>query len=78
MSQTAVHVFTENWMKPVENKDDIPVYYLGVVNAPNTLAVVLQKGGGCRFFCQVHKRIYHPLEACPECAGKLIDNQPAA
>lgn len=79
MSTVAVHVVTGRWMTPVENVDKLEALYFGdVKDDPNLLAVVIRPGGGTRFFCQKHKRIFHPVSTCIDCDQSEVLDQPAA
>jgi len=72
MSTATVNISTTNWMKAIPNKDGIDALYLGdVKDEPNLLAVVI-KGGGTRFHCKKHERVFHPTAQCPDCAGNAI------
>jgi len=73
-NSVAVHVITTQWMTPVENVDQIEALYFGdVKDDPNLLAVIVRPSGGTRFYCKKHKRIFHPVSNCIDCAQSEIE-----
>ena len=64
--QTAGHIFSQ-----VESVDGETAFVFGrVTGVEHTLAVSIH-GGATRFFCQLHKQLYKPLETCPDCKAGL-------
>lgn len=82
MSGVAViTINTKKWNEQVEVVNPIKpgtrYLFIGRVDRfDKTLAVAEGGGGATRFYCEIHKMVYHPLDRCPECTIASIPDVP--